>query len=303
MRTLVLATLAVVVMAGIAAADDMAPFFPAPQEVAGWSISADIQTYPGKKVYDLIDGAGEVFMSYNFDTAATKEYTGPNDGIISVEIYQMKTVEDAYGIYAYNRSRSAKSDQLDIPQAAFMDGAAGGLWKDRFYVHVFAQEDKPGVAESVKGFLTTISRRISSEGKLPDLFSAMELEGYKKGSARYLHTPLALKNLHFVSDENVLRLESTTQMVIADYSVKGRDFTGFVVVYPTAQAAIDAAASYSKFIGAHPETEAAWFKQFGKAVCGVWAGMKAKETPDSQDVLFAAVQDLISRVHVYQLEK
>jgi hypothetical protein len=326
MRKLGLAVVALVLMAGIALAEDnavqpestaasldstdvqaapaeesMAPFFPKPQEVSGWATSADVQTYPGKKIYDFIDGAGEVYMTYNFTVAASAEYSEPKGGVVAIDIYRMKTPEDAYGIYSYNRG--AKYDKLDVSQAGYVSGIMGGLWKDVYYVKVYAQEDKPGVADAVKQFVTLMSGKIPGEGMLPDLFRSLNVEGFNKGTERFLRSQLALKNMHFVSEDNVLNLDETTQMVFGDYSLKGRDFSAFIVLYPSEQAATAAASKYATYIGAHPEAEATWFKQLGKTVVGAWTGLKVSETNDSQDMIYGTVQNLIGRIKIYGFEK
>ncbi len=297
-----LAAAALAVAAGAAsAAQDWPALFPKPQEVAGWSVSYDIQTYPGEKIYDFIDGAGEIFVQYNFEVAASAEYAGPDDGAIAVEFYRMKTPEDAYGIYAY--SRPARSEPLDLEQSAFVAGITGGLWKGNYYVKVYALEEKPGIADAVKGFLRVISQRIESTGKLPELFSVLDVEGLVKGSKRFTRTWLPLKNLHFLSDENLLNLGDDTQLVFADYTLKDSRFQAFAVRYPTTEAAVAAASKYARYLGAHRDAEAAWFKQDGRVIIGTWTGIKVSETNDSQDVMNSTIKGIIGKVSVYQLDK
>jgi hypothetical protein len=301
MRKLVAAALFFALCGASFAADDISGFFLRPQEVAGWVPTAQVETYPGAKIYDFIDGAGEIYMKYNFEIAASAEYAGPGGAAISVEIYEMRTPEDAYGVFAYNRP--ANAEPLQLTQAAYASGITAGVWRDTYYVKVYGLEEKPGVAGAVKEFARLVSLKIPGQGNLPQLFKVVEVDGFVKGSVRFLRSDLPLKNLHFVSDENVLNLNENTQMVLADYSFKDRRFTAFVAAYPTAEDAAAAASKYAKFLGAHPDAEAAWFKQSGKAIVGVWAGMKVAETQDSQDVMNDTIKNVLEQVKTYQLQK
>lgn len=216
----------------------------------------------------------------------------------------MKTVEDAYGIYSYTRfsgSSTTKSEAIDLPRAAYISGLVGGLWKDVYCVKVYALEDKPGVAAAVKDFLAFVSKKIPRAPGLPDVFRVVEVEGYVKGTTRFVRCDLALKNLHFVSEDNVLGLSEGTLMVIGDFKFRTASFTGFTVIYPTEDAAKAAATGFAKFLGSDKSREATWFKRSGRAIAGVWTGLKPSETQDSQDVMYSTIQMMIDQVKTYQL--
>ncbi len=287
--------------AGAHAQEEMRAFFPGPQEVAGWSVSYDIEMYPGDKIYDFIDGAGEVFMRYNFDVAAAAEYAGPNEGAIAVEIYKMKTPEDAYGIYAYHEPKGAEA--LDVAQAGYASGITAAVWRNLYYVKIYGLEDKPGMAEAVREFAKMISGKIPGQGNLPQLFRVFEVNGFKKGSVKFLRSDLALKNLHFVSEENVLHLGEGTEMAFASYSIRGRDFEAFVIIYPSDQESARAATDYALFLGKDANAEATWYKQSGRAIVGTWTGLKVGETHDIQDVLFDTMKNILEQLKAYQLHR
>ena len=301
MRSLVLAAVLALAAPLAFAAEDIKTVFPRPQEVAGWSVTFDVQTYPGDKIYDFIDGAGEIYMQYNFEIAASAEYGTADNAAMAVEVYRMQTPEDAYGVFTYNRPANAQS--LDVAQRAYTAGGIGAVWKGNYYAVARVVEDKPGAADAVKDFLKIISGRIPAEGTLRDIFRAMEVEGFKEGTVRFTRTWLPLKNLHFISDDNVLNLGKDTQLAFADFSLKGRDFKTFVAVYPTQEAAEAAAAKYATFLGANRDAEAAWFKQTGRAIVGTWAGVKASETFDSEEMMYATIKNVLEQVRIYQLDK
>jgi hypothetical protein len=304
MKRFLLGAALVAAMSGVSfGEDEMRQFFPKPQEIAGWTISGDVSSYPGQKIFDLIDGAGEVFMAYNFDTASSAEYTGAGNTAIDIEIYRMKTVEDAYGIYSYTYYRGAKPEKLDVGQAGFVSGVTAGFWKDVYYVKVYGLEDKPGVAAAVKEFAASIAGKIPKEGNLPDYFKVLEVEGLQKGTTTYVHSDLALKNLHFVSEENSLNLGDGAYMLFADFKVKERTFQAFVAFYPSEAEAAAAATKYAKFMGSHKESDVAWFKQAGKAIAGTWTGYKQGQTVDAEQSLYNTIENLLTSIRAYLSQK
>ena len=301
MRTM-LAAAAVVILCGSSfAADDMRGFFPGPQEVAGWAMSASIETYEGAKIYDFIDGAGEVFMKYNFEVVSAVEYKGPQDAVISVEVYRMKTPEDAYGVFAYHKP--AKAETLAVTQAGYVSGMAAGVWRNVHYVKIQGIEEKPGVAEAVREFAKSMAGKIPGEGNLPLLFKVLEVDGLQKGSVKFARSNLPLKNLHFVADDDVLKLDQGAQIVFGDYVLQKRSFKAFAILYATEAAAREAAAAYAKALGANAQAEATWFKQSGKVIAGVWTGLKVAETQDSESMMYETIGNILNQVKTYQLEK
>jgi len=282
-----------------AKADEMAAFFPKPQEISGWVMDGDIQTYAGNKIFDFIDGAGEVFMKYNFVVVSAAEYKGPGDAAMSVRVYKMKTCEDAYGIYAYHRP--AKAELLKVPQAGFASGITAGLWRDVYYVEIQGIEDKPGVGAAVKEFVSVMAARIPGEGNLPMLFKVIQVDGFQPDSIRFVRSNLALKNLHFVSNDDILKLDEGALLVFADFVLKGRSFKAFAILYPTQAAAEQSAAAWAKALGANPQGEATWFKQSGKAIVGVWAGIKAADTKQIESMMYDTIENILFQFHTYQL--
>ncbi|MCD6405006.1 MAG: hypothetical protein J7M19_04205 [Planctomycetes bacterium] len=300
-RTLAAGILVALVSCGAFAADDIDAFFPKPQEIAGWAISRDIEHYAGEEIFDRIDGAGEIFLQYNFEAGATAEFTGPEDGVIAVEVYRMKTAADAYGVFTYHKPE--KAEDFEVSQAAYASGILGGLWRDVYYVKVYGLEEKPGLPDAVKDFCKLISSKIPGRGILPDTFRVFEIDGHVKGSTRYLHTNLALKNLHFVADENILKLSEKTSMVFGLFVIDKRRFSAFLVVYPTEPDATAAASGYAKFLGKHPDAEATWFRQRGRTIVGTWTGIKVKETQDSEYMIYDTLKELLKQVKILQIDK
>jgi hypothetical protein len=73
-------------------------------EVPGWTCTPDSTVYTASNLWDLIDGAADLFLEYRFEDLHLARYVGPGGVEVRVEIYRHGTANDAFGMYAAERS-------------------------------------------------------------------------------------------------------------------------------------------------------------------------------------------------------
>jgi len=71
-------------------------------EIAGLKMKTDQRVYNSSDLWELINGAADIFLSYGFKDLRITEYS-KNDQIIRVELYHHATPENSYGIYSAER--------------------------------------------------------------------------------------------------------------------------------------------------------------------------------------------------------
>ena len=100
--------------------------------VPGWTRDGDTETYNSDTLYDLVDGQADAFFAYNFEQVAVQNYAG-EDTVLRIEIWQLATPADAYGLFTRNRS----GEPADIGNEGDTDvGRRLAFWKDRYYAQV-----------------------------------------------------------------------------------------------------------------------------------------------------------------------
>jgi len=129
-------------------------------EIPEWKMNEEVRVYNSGDLWEIIDGAAEGFLSYYFENLHIAEYTN-NDLIIRVELYNHKTTEDAYGIYAAERmpdyvlipvgSQGYKSDDI-------INFVAGN-----YYVKIM----KIGTAKVEESTLMMIAEAVNKQLKQP----------------------------------------------------------------------------------------------------------------------------------------
>ncbi len=75
------------------------PFPPLPS----WSLTIDSTVYTPRNLWDFIDGAAEVYLSYAFVDLAIGDYAGKDSLDVRVEAYRHNSPTMAFGIYSTER--------------------------------------------------------------------------------------------------------------------------------------------------------------------------------------------------------
>ena len=74
----------------------------------GWVREGQVSVYTSENLYKYIDGEAELYMPYGFQRAATVMYVKPGskEGGLVVNVFEMGSLLDAFGIYGNYRSPS-----------------------------------------------------------------------------------------------------------------------------------------------------------------------------------------------------
>ena len=211
-----------------------------PQDISGWTRSRDDQVFGRDDIFDYMDGGGEIYLAYDFRALLVREYTKPESPSIVVEIYQMSSSEDAYGVFTHDTD----GDDFDLGQGAVYAAGLLRFWKDTIFVRVLADRDTPEAEAVVMKLGGTIAASIPEEGKKPALLELLPREGLLTKSLRYFHTQILLNAHYYLANANVLNLSSKTQALLARYENKSGRTRLLLVGYPSAAQAFDAGKTF-----------------------------------------------------------
>ena len=208
---------------------------PASGAVAGWERSGEVELYVPDNLFDYMDGQAELFFVYNFERLAVQEYQRGQEGPIIVEVYQVASPADAYGLFSFY----ATGELIDLGAGGAVEpGRLVSFWRGRFYARVFAYGEAE--QESLLAMARQVAAGMPGEGALPGLLTRLPQENLVPGSGRFFHQKLSLDNLIWLGDENILTLSEQTNAVLAAYAYDDAKAQLLVVEYPddaTAEAA------------------------------------------------------------------
>lgn len=106
--------------------------------VTGWQLTGDHYYYLPENLYNYINGAADLFISYGFVKLVGAEYaskSGRQENVI-VDIYDMGNKLNAFGVF--QTKRDPESRPLKIGAGSFCSEQYVLFYKDRFYVEIQA---------------------------------------------------------------------------------------------------------------------------------------------------------------------
>lgn len=151
-------------------------------EIEGWSPQSSPAIYGPEELWQAINGAADVFMSYGFELLTAQQYSA-DDLTVTVNVYDMGTALNAFGIY--RTEVPPELSPLDVGTEAVLSPPYQCLLlKDRYYVKVEAYEGDIDET-SGRGLVVAIARALPGVDEVPAAIAALPAEGMVAGSARY----------------------------------------------------------------------------------------------------------------------
>ncbi len=186
--------------------------FPTGEAVPGWQPSGEVRRYDGETLYQLVDGQADAYFAYGFEAVVVQSYAGAAGAIVDVEVWQVATSADAYGLFtAY---RAGEPAQVDGAGDADADpGRRLAFWQGRAYVRIRAREDVPDA--DLQAFAAALSAALPAGGRRPALLDRLPQEGLVVESVIYFHQEQSIQDRLWLGGTNVLGLDARCEGVLA----------------------------------------------------------------------------------------
>lgn len=229
-----------------------------PDEVGGWK-RREVSFYDKRSIFDYIDGAGELYISYNFKLLMSARYEKKGAPLIIVDLFDMGTSKDAFGVFTFERGE----DEAGIGQNSYYRGGLLTFWKSHFFVSIYAEEEREDSKNAIFEIAKRIEESIAEKGEVPPLINLIQDE-VEKQSIKFFHDQNILNSHYFLSYENLLNLGKNTDCV-AGKTLKGEFI--LLICYPDETKAKTA---YRKFMSIFMPGSVNGFEKMEN---GKWSGI------------------------------
>lgn len=201
-----------IVIFGLSSGIDAKDFvFP---EISGWKKSGEVQTFNPKNLYEYINGAADLYLTYDFEELKVMDYENEKKAQVTVDVYRHKTPLHAFGIYSQER----------LPKANFLDIGIQGYYEEGFlnfltgpyYVKISSVNTGPEDRQVLVMVAQKIAGHLGPKGSFPSIISAFPAEGKEKHSEKFVA-------------KNFLGYAFFPSGFTADYEVQGKKFKLFVI--------------------------------------------------------------------------
>ncbi len=213
-----------------------------PVEAGGWKAAGEAVQYQGRAIFDYIDGAGEVYLAYNFKQLTVHRYERGGHAAVIAELYEMGSPADAFGLFSFDR----QDPEAGIGQGSEFGGGLLRFWKGRHFVSVYGEGEGHEQEQAVLEIGRGLASSIVETGEPPRLIRSLPEGKQIEGTVKFVRSHVLLNQRCFISHENILQLEAGTEAVFARYDF-GKDKTFVLLVnYPSQERARAALTTFRK---------------------------------------------------------
>jgi len=186
-------------------------------KIEGWKALDEALTYNRENLWEYIDGAADLFLSYGFEQLTSQEFS-KDSLIVVVDVYDMGKPLNAFGIYSAERPAKAKRRTVGT-EAVISPPYQALMVKDRFYIKVNVSEGKLNDAIAY-ALLRQIAKILPGLKNYPQEFSLLPGNGLVPFSYNY-------------SKKNFSGLSELNNCISAEYqSEEYGQYTCFAAVGP-----------------------------------------------------------------------
>ena len=184
-----------------------------PDKILDWKTVEPVENYNRETIFKYMNGAGEVYRMFDYRSMIVKRFTSDKRPGITVELFDMGSPEDAYGIFSHSR----ESDNAGIGGGSEFKGGLLCFWKNRYFVCLITEKQTEDTHLAILELGRAIEKNIHGESKPPDLLRFLPDDGLDKSSIRYFHKHTSLNCHYYLSEHNILNLDDKTEAILAKY--------------------------------------------------------------------------------------
>lgn len=205
-------------------ADDLFP------KMDGWELNVGDKVYTPDNLWDIINGAADAYLSYDFQRLYTARYLNNKDGQMRVYIFEHSTPTNTFGIYS--QERSSDYEFVNTGAQGFKSGEAYYFITGPYYVQI--SSDK-GLSESMERLAQKMDKALSEKDQLPAELNLFPEKGKVKNSEKYIAN-------------NFLGHNFLHSAFVADYEQGGESFQVFIISPENKQVTEDILKKYLDFV-------------------------------------------------------
>lgn len=199
-----------------------------PAEVNGWRWDGKKTKYNPRTLFDYINGAAELYLAYGFQSLAVRRLEKAGQPPIILELYEMETAEDAFGVFSFER----QDEEVGVGQGSEYGGGLLRFWKGKYFVAIYAEGEGVGIEKIIIDCARLIARAIPETAPLPKIIQYLP-PGYIEKSLRYLKNHVLLNQRFFLAQKNILNLNRRTEAVLVQYMRYKQKMHVLFIRYPS----------------------------------------------------------------------
>jgi hypothetical protein len=170
-----------IVLASPVSAQGSSSLFPS---FKGWTIIEDETVYNPNNLWDIIDGAADLFLEYGFVELHIGRYQKGEDSEIRVELYKFDSEVDAFGMYS--QERNPEYTFIDIGVQAYREKGVLNFLTGIYYVKIMTPLRGQDALDAMTTIARSLDSRLKQRNTLPEILNLLPARQKHLNSEQYV---------------------------------------------------------------------------------------------------------------------
>lgn len=154
-------------------------------DVVTWKITEAPQDYFPETLFEYINGAAEIYLSYDFKELTVGQYEkGDSNASLILEIYDMGNEKNSFGIYS--AERFPDSQFISIGNQGYLEEETLNFIVGKYYVKLLCFDSGEESANFLKLFAQNVVKRAKDKGSLPPILAFFPKQGLVRNSEKFI---------------------------------------------------------------------------------------------------------------------
>jgi hypothetical protein len=194
-----------------AAPEGMDDFFP---RLEGWEKKGNPAIYTPDTLYEYINGAADVYLSYDFQQLASLTFENDKKHSFTVDIYQHSNAVMGFGIYTQERPRTGPF--LALGAQGYYEKGVLNFLKGSYYVKLSGFDLGDGDKKVLTEAAAQVAKKLTGEKQFPNTIGWFPPKGKVEHSERYIA-------------KNFMGHSFLQSAFVADYQGEDKKFQVFII--------------------------------------------------------------------------
>ncbi len=181
--------------------------------VEGWKFTPWEKTYTRENLWDIIDGAADLYLSYGFTDLHIGSYENGAGVGVRVEVYKHDSRANAFGIYS--QERNPDYHFVDVGTQGYIEDGVLNFLCGRYYVKISSRTEGEKGRDAMMLIARRVERHLGEEREFPAELSLLPPEGRQVNSERFV-------------SQNFLGYSFLHSAYVAEFRA-GSSFTMFII--------------------------------------------------------------------------
>lgn len=152
-------------------------------QISGWEVIQEGQVYDPGNLWDIINGAADLYLEYNFVDLHIAQYKKSNIEI-KAELYRHSTAEDAFGIYS--QERDPNYDFISVGAQGYAEPGILNFLDGVFYIKLSSYQNDDTAQEALLMLANAIDNHLKQENSFPQIIKLLPDINKQANSEQYI---------------------------------------------------------------------------------------------------------------------